>query len=205
MVWPDVEVWARHVVEFRVSAFEIIMIAVAVVTEIFQAGFLYEYSQQVLTYGFQAHENLFLSSFWERPVCYGGLPCFSTRSPLITGAFCIGFTVGKAFPGSGSEYFCGNECRVGSGWTRHYNCRRVAHNSVLTLCSFFFDLYDTRLLHLQALEPVRGIYPPKPTSWALICKMVNTISALVYLFYEAVQQNVWNTGPCCVKGKSTGG
>ncbi len=88
----------------------------------------------------------------------------------------VGTSIGKLFPPS-TGYMCSSA-----------RCVKVAHNAVMTLVCFPFDLVDARNLKKKAWES------PAPTRLNLCAKITQVVLSLAYLLYDTVRQDVPGPG-----------
>jgi len=170
--------WGPHPA-FQADALDVVLVVVAIVSEM------------ISTYHLERH--------FVRKYDASDCGAFNQR---VTFLFSVGFSIGKMLPQAGLVYFCGSSPRCPHyDWadcTRHYGCRKVVHNAVLTLCCLPFDVWDLSLLAERIDdESARGA----SGTAALWCKMVNTLAGLVYVLVDAVKQDVWITGSCCAHEK----
>jgi len=65
---------------------------------------------------------------------------------------------------------------------------KVAHNAVMTLVCFPFDLADARNLHKKAVAH------PVPTRLNLCAKIIQVVLSFAYLLYDTISQNAPGPG-----------
>jgi hypothetical protein len=89
----------------------------------------------------------------------------------------VGTSIGKLYPSSTGYIGCSSA-----------RCVKVAHNAVMTLVCFPFDLVDARNLHKKALDD------PAPTPLDLCAKITQVVLSLGYLLYDTISQNAPGPG-----------
>ena len=89
----------------------------------------------------------------------------------------VGTSIGKLYPPSTGYIGCSSA-----------RCVKVAHNAVMTLVCFPFDLVDARNLHKKALDD------PVPTRPNLCAKITQVVLNLGYLLYDTISQNAPGPG-----------